>query len=126
MIDEKRIVIEFLEPGGFINLEHESLLINMKLQREIHQHVQSAIIFVMGIAVMAFSIIDIKKENQEMQNEAKVEEGENEENEDEENEEQQVTENAPKVDKTSLKYILIHCSIFQKINFFAIFLTYIN
>lgn len=34
MIDEKRIVIEFLEPGGFINMEHESLLINMKLYRD--------------------------------------------------------------------------------------------
>lgn len=33
-IDEKRIAIEFLEPGGFINMEHESLLINMKLYRE--------------------------------------------------------------------------------------------
>lgn len=35
MIDEKRIVVEFLEPGGFINFEHESMLINMKLQREV-------------------------------------------------------------------------------------------
>lgn len=33
IVDEQRIVIEFLETGGLINLGHESLLINMKLYR---------------------------------------------------------------------------------------------
>ena len=31
--NEQRIIIEFLETGGLINLGHESLLINMKLYR---------------------------------------------------------------------------------------------
>ena len=30
------------------------------------------------------------------------------------------------VDKTTLKYILINCPASQKVNFFAIFLTYVN
>jgi len=34
IVDEQRIVIEFLETGGIINLGHESLLINMKLYRQ--------------------------------------------------------------------------------------------
>lgn len=33
VIDEQRIIIEFLETGGLINLSHESLMINMKLYR---------------------------------------------------------------------------------------------
>jgi hypothetical protein len=33
LINEKRIVIEFFETGGFYNLEHDSILINMKLTR---------------------------------------------------------------------------------------------
>ena len=74
MIDEKRIVIEFLEPGGFINMEHESLLINMKLYRETGQVVQSVIILILGMAVVSFSLFDIIKENKEVVNEVKNEE----------------------------------------------------
>ena len=33
IMNEKRIVIEFLETGGIINMEHDSLLINTKLYR---------------------------------------------------------------------------------------------
>ena len=35
MVDEKRIVIEFLEQGGFINMEHDHILINTKLFRKV-------------------------------------------------------------------------------------------
>jgi hypothetical protein len=38
IVDEQRIVIEFLETGGLINLGHESLLINMKLYRDTSQY----------------------------------------------------------------------------------------
>ena len=34
VVDEQRIIIEFLETGGLINLGHDSLLINMKLYRK--------------------------------------------------------------------------------------------
>mmetsp|Transcript_4491 Transcript_4491/g.6733 ORF Transcript_4491/g.6733 Transcript_4491/m.6733 type:complete len:123 (+) Transcript_4491:1353-1721(+) len=33
MIMEKRIITEFLEPGGFINLEHQQMIANIKLYR---------------------------------------------------------------------------------------------
>lgn len=33
IMNEKRIIVEFLETGGFINLEHDQLLINMRLYR---------------------------------------------------------------------------------------------
>ena len=34
IVNQKRIVIEFLETGGIINLEHDSILTNMRLYRE--------------------------------------------------------------------------------------------
>jgi hypothetical protein len=33
LVSEKRIVLEFFETGGFINLEHDQVITNMKLSR---------------------------------------------------------------------------------------------
>ena len=38
-VAEKRIIIEFIETGGFINIEHEVKTINIKLYRSISQNV---------------------------------------------------------------------------------------
>jgi hypothetical protein len=60
--DEQRIVIEFLETGGLINLGHESLLINMKLYRTTTHYLQSAAIIVLGFCLMVFGVRDIKND----------------------------------------------------------------
>ena len=39
MVDEKRIVIEYLEQGGFINMEHDHILMNTRLFRRTGQSV---------------------------------------------------------------------------------------
>ena len=37
-VAEKRMIIEFIETGGFINLEHQVMLMNMKLYRSFAQN----------------------------------------------------------------------------------------
>ena len=37
-VAEKRMIIEFIETGGFINLEHQVMLINMMLYRSFAQN----------------------------------------------------------------------------------------
>lgn len=70
----------------------------------------------LGLAVVTFSLFDIIKENKEVVNEIKNEdENEEAEAEEENDKDENVVDNSQKEtkeDKTSLKYILIHCSIF--------------
>lgn len=48
ILQEKRVTIEWLD-SGFINLEHDVILINMKLYRNIDQNISSSIIIGNGI-----------------------------------------------------------------------------
>lgn len=48
ILQEKRITIEWLD-SGFINMEHDVILINMKLYRNLDQNVSSSIIIGNGI-----------------------------------------------------------------------------
>ena len=59
---EKRIVLEFFEEGGLINLEHQSTVINMALYRNFTMQIQSAITMLAGVLLVFLSIIDIKDE----------------------------------------------------------------
>jgi len=65
LVNEKRVVVEFLETGGFINLEHDSLIINMKLYRTTGHNVQSTIILILGLVMIVLSIYDINQEYEE-------------------------------------------------------------
>ena len=74
--------------------------------------------------LVTFSMIDIMRENADAgEPEGEDEEGEEEE-EDYAGDEEVVKE--PKEDKTTIKYILINCHLFQKINFAGILITYFN
>lgn len=48
ILQEKRVTIEFLD-SGFINLEHDVILVNMKLYRNLDQNISSSIIIANGI-----------------------------------------------------------------------------
>jgi hypothetical protein len=61
-VAEKRIIIEFIETGGFINFEHQIMLINGMLYRSFAQQAQSIIIIVLGLGLFVLSFIDIKNE----------------------------------------------------------------
>lgn len=63
MLNEKRVVIEFLETGGFINLEHDHLLLNAKLYRTNMQQFQSIAVMVNGLFLFILSVVDIYLEN---------------------------------------------------------------
>lgn len=67
MMCEKRITIEFMETGGIINMEHDSVLINMRLYRTWQHSMQSYIICVLGLILTVTGIIDIKNEDEEKQ-----------------------------------------------------------
>ena len=141
ILNEKRIVLEFLETGGFINMENEQLLINMKLYRLPKHSIQGAIIMLNGLVLCILSFIDIRKEiqeqieleramalEQEEEANAGKKEKEGEEQEDAGEEEKKLDDK--KDDKKSedfnptILYMLINCSIFQKINFSNVFLAY--
>ena len=62
LVQEKRIVLEFLETGGFINMEHDSIIINMKLTRNDSQSARGNIIMVLGIVMIIMSVYDINEE----------------------------------------------------------------
>ena len=63
MVNEKRVVVEFLETGGFINMEHDHLLINTKLYRTPAQNLQSITIMLLGFLLFFLSVLDIYLEN---------------------------------------------------------------
>lgn len=56
MIQEKRFLIEFLETGGLINLEHSARNINAKLFRNLTDNVQGALLVVSGLGLCSLSI----------------------------------------------------------------------
>lgn len=55
VLQEKHFAIEFLEPGGLINLEHDTKLANTKLFRSSGQNVQSIIILANGVLMFIIS-----------------------------------------------------------------------
>lgn len=65
MLNQKRFVIEFLETGGFINFEHDSILINTKLYRDWSMNIQTAAILLNGLIMLLLSVRQIKKDNDE-------------------------------------------------------------
>lgn len=71
LLAEKRIIIEFLETGGFINLEHDSVLLNSKLTRTTFNQIQSYILLILGIVLTATGIYSI---NEEAENERMIKE----------------------------------------------------
>lgn len=54
--------MEFLETGGFINMEHDSIIINGKLTRNDGQAARGNIIMVLGIIMIILSVYDINEE----------------------------------------------------------------
>ena len=56
MMAKKTFVIEFMEAGGFINFQHETLMINMRLYRSPFQNFFSSILMVIGIVLSALSV----------------------------------------------------------------------
>jgi len=64
MMNEKRIVIEFMETGGFINLEHDSLMLNMRLYRTTWFTWRSNIILLMGLLLAIMSVYNIQIEHE--------------------------------------------------------------
>ena len=62
MLAKKTLVIEFMEAGGFINMQHESVLMNMKLYRTPRQSFVSSLIMVIGFCLFTLSIEHIKRE----------------------------------------------------------------
>lgn len=65
MMNQKRFVIEFLETGGFINFEHDAVLVNTKLYRTTGNYVQTIIILLNGFLMCYLSIMQIKKDLEE-------------------------------------------------------------
>lgn len=65
MINQKRFVIEFLETGGFINFEHDSILVNTKLYRNASMNVQTTLILINGFVMFFLSVLQIKKDAEE-------------------------------------------------------------
>lgn len=49
LLEEKRIVIEWLDSGGFINMEHDQVIINIRLYRNLMLNINSCIIILNGI-----------------------------------------------------------------------------
>ena len=79
MLAKKTFVIEFMEAGGFINFQHETLMMNMRLYRTPFQSLISSILMIIGIVLTALSINQIKQENKAaklLQNQLALEEGE--------------------------------------------------
>ena len=74
MIDEKRVVVEFLEQGAFINLEHDSLLMNTKLYRNLSQNIQSISVMVQGACLVFLSVWDMREDNKDGDDEEEDEE----------------------------------------------------
>jgi hypothetical protein len=62
MLAKKTLVIEFMDAGGFINFQHESVLMNMKLYRTVKHSVVSTLIMMIGCCLCILSIIHIKIE----------------------------------------------------------------
>lgn len=56
MINQKRFVIEFLETGGFINFEHDSILVNTRLYRNLSMEIQSIAILLNGLIMFILSV----------------------------------------------------------------------
>ena len=74
--------------------------------------------------LVCLSMIDIMRENADAGGDEEGEEEEEGAEEEEPNDDDEPK--APEEDKTTIKYILINCHLFQKINFAGIFITYCN
>ena len=59
MFLEKKVAIEFLPQGGFINIEHQCEITNLKLYMTTNVSAVSAIIQVLGIILMFTSLYSI-------------------------------------------------------------------
>lgn len=124
-------------------MEHEQLLINMKLYRLPKHSIQGAIIMLNGLVLCILSFIDIRKEIQEqieleramaMEQEEEANAGKKDkegDNDQEEAGDEEKKADDKKEDKKqsedfepTILYMLINCSIFQKINFSNVFLAY--
>lgn len=76
VLQEKRILVEFLESGTFINIDHTGVGINMKLYRDLSQNVNSMLILAAGFGLAVLLYIEIKnKLKEEQENELEGEEG---------------------------------------------------
>lgn len=60
LLQEKHFAIEYLEPGGIINFEHDTKLVNTKLYRSMGQNIQSILIMINGAIMFIISMIQIK------------------------------------------------------------------
>ena len=59
MFAEKTFTIEFLQTGGIINFEHNTIFANMRLYRYSGQNINSILVMVSGFILIALSIYDI-------------------------------------------------------------------
>lgn len=75
MIAEKSIGFEFLEPGGFINVEHTIRITNTKLFRKPIHKARSAIIIILGIFLFFLSYKDILQDDLEAREREQEESG---------------------------------------------------
>ena len=138
MLAKKNFVIEFLESGPMINIEHQVKITNMKMNRDGGHIISSVISALLGVGLCFLSFIDIKNHNNEILKQ-KLEEMDAEGEEggappgEEENDltSQQLV---PGDDKEKLReqliqinqnvfHILWNCHGSQKINFFMIFMV---
>jgi len=89
-------------------MEHDSLLMNTKLYRNLSQNVQSISVLIQGACLVCLSIWDIKSDNSDAEGDDDDEEEDGGAPADEEEGEEE-GEKEEEVDKTTLKYILINC-----------------
>lgn len=79
MMHEKTFLIEFLDTGGLINFEHDSVLVNTHLYRSEGHQLMGVSLFISGIGLCVISIIDIKQELEEQRQMSKKDEEEGDE-----------------------------------------------
>jgi hypothetical protein len=60
MLAKKSFIIEFLEAGPIINIEHQVKITNLKLIRFNFQYVSTVVSISLGVGLCFLSIIDIK------------------------------------------------------------------
>lgn len=79
LVQEKKLAIEFLTPGLFINLEHSMQMINVKLYRNDTQQAVSSIAIILGFVLIGLSTYQIYLEEEDKKLAEADEDGEEEE-----------------------------------------------